>query len=274
VNLEGSYAVTSIYTPYLEEPDDHSVSQTWTMTGTCAADFSLTPPYECTKSNWVQTVEVGWIVGPPNYDVYTHLFVYSTQDGYQNTSCWAGYASGSGFCPSTQWFVEYEGAAYWPNMTLQTEDSGGDPAELSIEVVNGGGNEGYPAEWEVIINDNYIGYYPGSAFTGQMQTSASLFQVGGEVYDSWANNGQHTETVMGSGEWASAGYTYGAAYSRNISYMTPYPGWSWFNASLDYMNGDGICGWEATSYYSLSSAQPPGSSGWGTYFYFGGDWAF
>jgi hypothetical protein len=274
VALQGTYAVTSIYTPYLENSGDHTLSQTWTMTGTCASDYTLSTPYICSPGTGVQTVEAGWIVGPPNSDYNTHLFVYSTQDGYNNTSCWAGFSSDSYYCVPTQWFVEYSGAAYYPQMTLQTQNAWSNPAELSIQVYNGGGNAGYPKQWNVIVNDNYIGYYPGYAFTGQMQTSASLFQVGGEVLDSWGNDGQHTSTVMGSGYYPGAGYGL-AAYSRNIQWMSPYPTWAWSNASLDYMNGgSGICGWEASWYYGLSTTTAPGASGWGTYFYFGGDYTY
>jgi hypothetical protein len=88
------------------------------MTGTCASDYTLPTPYICSPGTGVQTVEVGWIVGPPNSDYNTHLFVYSTQDGYNDTSCWAGFSSDSYYCVPTQWFVEYSGAAYYPQMAL------------------------------------------------------------------------------------------------------------------------------------------------------------
>jgi hypothetical protein len=281
VNLQGSYALTSIYAPSVQTTDNegnpidgHSLSELWTLTGTCVADPDF--PQTCGSSNWVQSVEVGWIVGgpyedPPYEDLNAHLFFYSTQDGYQQTGCWAGEIPAE--CVSADTFIEYSGAPYMPGMTVAAENSWTTPPEeLRMQVVNGGGNAGYPKEWEVIIDDNYVGYYPGSSFTGQMQTSASLIQVGGEVFDAWPD-GAHTSTVMGSGYYPGAGFE-NAAYSRNISWLKPYPAWTWSNAALDYMNGNGACGWDVNDYYGLSATAAPGGSGWGTYFYFGGNYTY
>ena len=126
---------------------------------------------------------------------------------------------------------------------------------------------GTPA-WTFWVNGNLIGFIPSSVYHDVMTYGATYYQVGGEVYDSWSM-GRHTTTEMGSGWQGSAAYD--AAYHRNVPFM--YIDENVYDAPLDFVNGTGVCGYEAASYYSLSSTAATGAANsgqWGTYFYYGG----
>ena len=82
----------------------------------------------------------------------------------------------------------------------------------------------------------------------------------------------HTTTEMGNGGfYGSACYPY-AAYDRNVEIL--YVDGNVYNAPLQFINSNtGICGWQASSHYNLSTSCSPGttnSGNWGTYFFFGG----
>jgi hypothetical protein len=68
---------------------DHSLSQTWTYSGTCFDDFGDS----CTGGNCVQSVELGWDVDP-NLDVLLGLPVSGDQPALFTFGTANGYASG------------------------------------------------------------------------------------------------------------------------------------------------------------------------------------
>jgi hypothetical protein len=260
VNYTYFSTTTPVFTPMLENSGDHSVSQMWVLTGSCASDSfvgscgtSACAPYTCSNANTqVQSLEVGWIVGSPNSDANPHLFVFTTTDGYGSSSCFAQSGCGS--------FVRMS-APYWPGAPLTSTNLGSTPVELTMAVVN------YNQTWYIVADGSYIGYIPPNTYRGQMQSSASYFQVGGEVFDSWENNPpSHTITFMGSGisDW---GYP-AIAYHRNVQFVAP-GGSGWTNAALTFQNGNGITGNNAATYYHVVHGNPGGAN-WGSFFYFGG----
>jgi hypothetical protein len=201
-------------------------------------------------SNPIQSVEVGWEVNPQvegstnSPDYATHLFTFSTQDGYYATGCYnlqtncgtiANYYFGAQRAPNQ--FVQWPNAPFFPGMTIinvattssvqpvsappsapQSVVAGVNPPELSVQTYNPGGST---AAWYIWVDGALMGYYPVGIFTGQMQSTAAESQVGGEIVDD-NTNGQHTFTFMGSGDAPCSGYGYAhAAYHRSISVINP-----------------------------------------------------
>jgi hypothetical protein len=204
---DGQAAVT-IYAPRVVDAidTDHSLMQTWTI-GNGASGF--------------QTVEVGWNVDPALYagnnPQSAHLFIYSTVDNYVSTGCYNN--TGSRCVP----FIAAPQATFAPGQTLTAAAFGATPTKLLLRTQNG--DAGYGATgWNV----RGVGVYPASDYNGAMTTSASRYQVGGEVYD-------HTQTTtagnggwvvpMGSGAAANAGAGQ-AAYWDQLNAFIPGTGWS------------------------------------------------
>jgi hypothetical protein len=277
VTNAGASSRTAVYAPFVQS-GEHSVSQIWVETGNCENWGQRGATNQCPGANGtdpVQSLEAGWIAYP---NTNPELFVFSTQDGYFQKNCWAGY--GGGCCPNgSDCWVAATNAPMKVNQQLPVSTQGSTPWELNINVWNGW-NYGYPG-WMVYINGALLGWYPagpsaGSSqmFHGQMQQSATYYQVGGEVVDLWTNN-QHTGTAMGSG--SMNGYMY-ADYHRKIGYWDTSSGWH--DGSLSFVltpSGDldsgkqGICGYDAGPFYSLDGTLAAGGWGWATYFYFGGN---
>jgi hypothetical protein len=219
----GDSAVLSVWAPAVPPIDlDHSLAQTWTSTGTRL--FIDSPP--C-SSDCIQSVEVGWTVDPSlntvvgnSVDLNPHLFVYSTSDGYKS-GCYNG-ESGDG-CLA---WVGLPGAAFAPGMTLPASAATTPPTvvELDVFVLSCSATGDCPGGWEVRVGESSsavyeIGYYPASNYTGTFQSSASSFQVGGEVRDDFdydpATKTYSFQVPMGSGSLSSAGY-------GNAAYATEY----------------------------------------------------
>ena len=101
----------------------------------------------------------------------------------------------------------------------------------------------------------WLGYYPSSHFnSGALSGGATTIEFGGEVAP--ANDGSRW-AQMGSGAWASAGYTK-AAYQRNISYWDPNGHNYW--AQLTPVV-------EAKDCYSFETIK---TTNWGSAIYYGG----
>lgn len=271
--LYGAMTIVSVYSPYVYNlQSEHSLSELWVQTGNCESwTYPYGDPNTCTSADAVQSLEIGWVVGGyPNNDSTPHLFGFITQNAYASGNCWAGFGYG-GCCPfggsptGTDCWIAAQNAPYILNQSLgqYVQPIGSPPAEMAIQVWNGTAY-GYPA-WYVYIDGQLIGWYPSNTFTGQMQSSATYMQAGGEVFDSWPN-GAHTTTQMGSGIYPSVPppYTnYGhASYHRNVSYIDAYN--NYHDATLAFVitppaeldNGySGICGYDAGAFgYGLSWA--------------------
>ena len=278
-NYQGLLTFTPTYNPYVEVLNaEHSVSQLWAETGNCEYDTARPPSQNpCNSSDWVQSLELGLDVGANPFSrgggaQIPMLFTFVTLNGYYSENCW-GMIQGS-YCGSNGGFVQVTGANYVPGSYMTYTGTGVAPIETALQVWNGSAY-GYPY-WFVYVNGNLIGYYYGSMYAGQMQSSASYLQVGGEVFDSWPNNA-HTNTLMGGG-YVSGGWEF-QGYDRHVSYIDSSN--AYHNASLGYVNSNtGICGYEASSYYDLETNEAAGPlqtqwgstfDTWNTYFYFGGN---
>ena len=291
VSHQGILTFSSVWNPFVENLGaEHSVSQLWALSGNCEYDTASgrSPPSDpCNSSDEVQSLELGWIVGNGKPQA-PYLFTFITQHGYYSGNCWGG--SGEGGCCNaggvpSDCFVAVQHPAYSPGTQIGYSILGSSPYEFSFQVWNGT-PQGYKA-WFVYVNGDLIGYYPSTpTYAGSMQSGASYLQVGGEVYDSWPN-GQHTETYMGSGYWnpnpndgvpENGDWT---AYHRHVSYIDTNE--TYHDASLSYINVEnpsipGVCGWDASNYYGLSTNWPAGPNQtqwgsfgtWNTYFYYGG----
>ncbi len=291
----GALSFLSINQPYVYNTStEHSLSEIWIQTGDCESWTSYNDPDNCTtggNGDAVQSLEVGWMVGDDslwsNEPQAPHLFVFITQDGYDTKWCF----SGSSYCytdypygnsTADAWVIA-PGAPFTLNQSLgqYVQPLGSDPAEMAIQVWNGT-THGYPA-WFVWIDGQLLGWYPADTFAGQMQSSASYIQAGGEVYDSWPNNA-HTTTQLGTGIFPSVpppAQTYQmCSYQRNLSYIDS--GSNYNDMALGFIttppaelddNRLGICGYDAGDYgYGLDLGDLP--SGWGSSFSFGGNEIF
>jgi len=271
-NVQGGKMTTHIWNPIVQNPvtgcdvpnppancKDHSISQLWLSS---SANGLWTDPNDTSCSaaphaNCVQTVEFGW-----NVDVYlykdggddgngpTHLFTYFTADGYHQTGC---YNLGCGF-------VLLSGGGYTPGQLL-----GFTPSNHEITLQVSYFSQGSVTGWMYNVNGTSIGYYPTSLFnngyggTKPLTRWISGFETGGEVWD----NNPRPHTAMGTGVsattgWSGTGDWTGAAYHRNLQYLTT----SWQNALLNPAA-------TRTAWYP-EAAPAAGGSNWGTYYYFGG----
>lgn len=229
----------SIFAPNIPT-GDHSVAQTWTYSG-----YNLCDGITST----IQSVEAGWNVDPGLYgDENSHLFVFSTTDGYQTTGCYNNWP-GTGNC--VPWVQS--SSRYAPGMILPASVVNGAAHELEVLTIN------INNWWIQITVDGvreYMGYYPASAFHGSMQTYADNFEVGGEVYDATGK----FNVPMGSGYWPEFGLGY-AAYHHDS--------WGWGSLNGQKTSFDNLTMVDARpNSYAYSTTATPGS-GWANFFFFG-----
>ena len=116
------------------------------------------------------------------------LFAFMTTDGYAESgfpleptnSCFANIDDTC--CSGSACWVSAMSPPYAPGITTlgqYVKALGTAPDEMSVQIWNAN-SLGYD-NWYVYIDGTAIGYYPGSAFHGSMQTTASYMQVGGEI---------------------------------------------------------------------------------------------
>jgi hypothetical protein len=155
-----------------------------------------------------------------------------------------------------------------------------------LEIFNPGPS--YPAQyhnWYLCINASLIGYFIGtgntSILTGTMVTTATTFEAGGEVFSKYVN-APNDDVQMGSGFPAGNGFGY-AAYHRDIYSINlgsgsgsicgiPRCANGYCYNAMPLAGNTGVCGYQATNFYSLSTTTAPGGSSsncWGPYFYYG-----
>lgn len=111
--------------------------------------------------------------------------------------------------------------------------------------------------WMLLGESTIVGYWPASIFT-HLAGSASLLEWGGEVVNS-KPHGNHTTTVMGSGQFAEAGYGE-ASYMRNIEFVDS------TNVRRSVVAGLQTFA-EHPNCYDIQSGS---NSTWGNFFYYGG----
>jgi len=225
----------------------HSVLNVWDPEPEDPADFSLSQVwYAGQTSSVTQTVECGWQVYPDKYGTWSPvLFVYYTPDSYA-TGCY-NYDCGA--------FVQYSNTWIPGAIISPVSTDGGQQYQIDIVVQHDNGN------WWIAVGGVWMGYYPGYLYNyGQLTVSSNLIEFGGEV----TPNANGLTGEMGSGlsppyygwEWA--------AYQNSISYY-------------DYNSGNNY--WAVLSPittcpddYTIDITNESPTT-WGTYFYFGGDYA-
>jgi hypothetical protein len=234
VNNLGGSAVYSAYDAWVENPADFSLLQ-------IAVTVAETSKGE-------QTVEAGWI-NYPDQETAPHLFTYYTTDGYTGNGNYIG-----GWNREVAGWVQYSSTIFPGSYFAPLSQIDGPQHEIAIEYLL------YEGNWWLAVQNEWIGYYPGSMFSieGELTLAdySDLIYFYGEVYQT---ESALTTTDMGSGEFGTSGWPW-AAYMHNIVY--------------DDLSGDAI-EWNApywcsdTSRYNVEYFPDSGSS-WGTYVFIGG----
>lgn len=328
--LYGMLTVAPIYYSPVSYSAEHGINQLWIQTGVCEnwpeyyGSGQLCNTYNGASDQAVQSLEVGLYSYASSYSTNPQTVVFITQDGYY-THCFAG--QGGDCCPwgpdagtlpngekeGTDCWVASPTYGYMVNEYLSpSTPNGSAPQEISFQVWNGSDASptAYPGWW-VYMNGKVVGYYPPNAFIwptsygytnqyGPMAYGpATYMQVGGEVYDTFPVEGQHSNVAMGTGVApcgykADAGVTcasdtgYGyAAYDRLIEWMDANGGYHSPSLTYNYTptcEGDqdipGVCGYSSGYWYNpaIDPGTPYGAYSLGltggpwdsTYFFFGG----
>ncbi|GAB4824842.1 hypothetical protein Ancab_007711, partial [Ancistrocladus abbreviatus] len=135
------------------------------------------------------------------------FFVFWTANGYSGTGCY------DLTCPG--WVLT--SSQYYPGMQLQSSTYGGQQIELAMDIKR----DQSTGNWWLYLGGTPIGYWPPSIYNGGALTyGADTISWGGEIYDSSGSGGFNTLTQMGSGHFATEGYTR-ASYVRDIIYTDP-----------------------------------------------------
>ncbi|MFN7992885.1 MAG: neprosin family prolyl endopeptidase [Bryobacteraceae bacterium] len=228
VNNLGGNSSLNLWKPYVNTGlgEIFSLSQQWYVGG---------------SGSGTQTAEVGWQNYPSKYGSQNSaLFIYYTADNYSSTGCY------NLDCAA---FVQTNSAWHFGSGFSTYSTFGGSQYEFAAQYYLYAGN------WWLALGGAWVGYYPGSVYRGgQLTRNAQLIEYGTEsVGSSWY-------PPEGSGNWASAGWTY-AAYQRNVFYLNTSAASVW--ATLTKSQPSPAC-------YSISGPYYSSSSGWGIYFYEGG----
>ncbi|PRY17409.1 neprosin family prolyl endopeptidase [Kineococcus rhizosphaerae] len=231
----GTEGYVNTWKPYVQWSNEFSLGQQWTVRGT---------------GTGLQTLEVG---AQTYKDVYgdwePHLFIYYTTTGYTSSGDDVG-----GYNTDVRGWVQVATSSF-PGMRVAESVAGGDQYDLFVKVQLHQGN------WWVRIGAEWMGYYPASLYseTG-LRSMADQTDWGGEIVDDTVNHPESSQTDMGSGAFAREGWTH-AAYMRNLRYQSDDAG-----TMTDLQGTPQVT--DATEYDI--SADFSGTSGWGSYFYWGG----
>ncbi|KAG2326142.1 hypothetical protein Bca52824_008870 [Brassica carinata] len=173
----GTKFAMNVWNPEVQIRDEFSLAQTWLVSG---------------DGPNLNTIEAGLQVYPGMYgDNNIRLFVFWTTDDYKQTRCY-NVNCNPGFVQRSNSITV--GGAYTP-----VSQYDGEQYELSVLI------------WKV--NEELVGYWPGSLFTS-LGDGATIVQWGGEIVN-FETDGKHTSTDMGSGHFADEGFRK-ASYFRNI----------------------------------------------------------
>jgi hypothetical protein len=236
----GMHSTLNLWDPRVGSSGEFSLSQIWVVAG---------GPPDGLPSTTLQTLEVGAQVFPDLYgDNLPHLFIYSTQDGYNSHGC---------YNLSCGQFVQVNGAIAIGGALGTGSVSGGAQYEMPVEWVK------YGSAWWLNVNNTWVGYYPDWLYSAQgLMNRATVIDAGGEIVDDRSKHSWHTTTGMGSGAYPSAGWTR-ASYQRQIWYFAaPNAGAPTWASGLYASRNSAWC-------YDISNVTVADPS-WGTYFYFGG----
>lgn len=159
------------------------------------------------RSGYTQSLKVGWNVQPLAWRTPKAVpFIYSTQDGYNQTGCYNLECSD---------FVQTSSSVIFGSAFASSSYSvpGGTQPVMSVEWHRGTST----GNWWLSVNDRWVGYYPRTLYTGGNLASANqslVFDAGGEIAEP---DGGPT-LPMGSGKFAATGYRH-AAFIANMFYL-------------------------------------------------------
>lgn len=232
----GAEAVLNLWSPSTELPSEFSLSQIWVVGGDG-------PDRE--------TVEAGWQVYPDGYGSgAARVFVYFTPDDYTKGGC---------YNLDCNAFVQVDSRFVLGGSFARYSVADGEQVAMRVEL-----RQNDAGDWWFRLDGAWIGYWPNDRFDSRgIADAATRVAYGGEVMD-YRSSGRHTKTQMGSGRFASAGWTK-AAYQRNMTYVEGPRNAPRRRQALP--NATDIAGpncYDAIYVFDRSSA------GWDTYMFFGG----
>ncbi|OAA51787.1 carboxyl-terminal proteinase [Metarhizium rileyi] len=243
VENHGGSATYSIFKAFVQRSSDFSLLQVAVIRNN--ASHAETAP----KS---QTIECGWI-NYPDQVFAPHLFSFYTTNNYEsygdNVCGWNRDVAGWVQYDS----IIYPGIAFAPLATI-----GGTGYEADI------GYYYYEGNWWLSTLGKFVGYYPGSLFSkdvdpaGTLDHHADQINFYGEIYNS---EDEMTTTDMGSGAFPDEGRGK-AAYMRKIVYYDTRDKVQDYDGSRAVIVSD-------PNRYRLTATWKSGSE-WGSYFYIGG----
>ena len=196
----GGLSELSIWAPHVSRGQTFSLSQQW-----YGAPINCPNPSRLSVN--CQTVEVGWINFPQKLSPsqLSVLFIYFTTNNYR-TGCYNLFCKG---------FVQTNNTVTLGGQFSNYSSPGG--LQWTVDLAY----QFYQGNWWLVVNDTYVGYYPGALFgAGPMASGAQRIEFGGETA------GTTSFPPMGTGQPASAG-PQGAAYHNYIVY---------YNAKLSTFN--------------------------------------
>ncbi|KAJ7297584.1 hypothetical protein O6H91_03G092500 [Diphasiastrum complanatum] len=188
----GTRATINVWNPHVQGPLEFSVAQIWLAAGSF-------------DNGDLNTIEVGWMVHPKYYgDNNTRLFTFWTDDAYQFTGCYNHDCLG---------FVQVSSEVALGASISPVSSDGGVQYEIQLMIWKDSVTRNW---WLKFGNDAPMGYWPAEIFS-HLSTAATSIQWGGEI-SNFEISGQHTQTQMGSGNFAQAGSSH-ASYFKNIFYV-------------------------------------------------------
>jgi len=200
-----------------------------------------------------ERIEVGWQVSRSLYgDSYPHLFVYYTTNGDTSRGDNIG-----GYNLDVQGFVQFSRYIFPGDRLTEVSTVGGAQYVMYVRI------ELIEDEWWIKVHDEWVGYYPRTLFSSRgLRDGASVIDWGGEVLVYEDENGNMSETDMGSGELGSQSYPQ-AAYIRNIKTL---------RTDCDCEAEPNLTEYSTVDNSNCYSVRDRFDSGnvWGSYFYFGG----
>ena len=233
----GAEASISINSMNTELSSEFSLGQIWVVAG---------------SGSGLQTLEAGIQRYRDLYgDHNPHLFIYSTRGNYApGTGCY------NNSCGD---FVQIS-STWYPGMTLGPVSTiGGSQYEVNMHWAKAGDT----GSWWLSVQGEWVGYYPRGLFTAAANR-ASVIDFGGEIIDR-QTGGRHTTTDMGSGQFASAGWTR-AAFMRLIRYNDSNPS----GASITWAEASGLTPTQSDAACYSIWLTPWEDPGWHWYFWYGG----
>jgi hypothetical protein len=195
VDNQGEQADFNCWQPAVQQTDEFSLAQLWVTRGSGTGQ---------------QTAETGWQVYYGLYgDWQTHLFIYTTQNGYSPPT--PGYYNLSSGTP----FVQTDSSVIIGGTISPLSTYGGVQYAVTLMFYR---DQGGSHNWWLKYGNTWIGYYPNSWFNSSgLADKGAEIDYGGEVVND-SIGGVHTTTQMGSGHFPSEGWQH-SAYVKRIQYV-------------------------------------------------------